>query len=97
MPFSVNNVNRSGNSVNMFLLGITSSPVSVSPTTVVATIPEGYRPKSPTYVFGFQAPTNGGTQTHTIFRIDTDGNVYYNGGSVTKNMGYILIVGSYGC
>ncbi len=81
----------------MFLNGTTSSPVSVSPTTVVATIPEGYRPKSPSYVFGFSAPTSGGTQTHTIFRIDTDGNIYYNGGSVARNMGYILIVGSYGC
>ena len=91
-------VSRNGNSTNLIMVGSSTNPVTVTPNaTIIGKIPSKYRPKRAIWITGFWAPTHGGTQTFTVFRITADGNIYYVGSSVAKQFGYIAIATNFGC
>jgi len=88
---------RNGNVANIYFGGATSSPISVTPnTTVLGTVPEGYRPMYNTPVDLEFAETTGGTRYYAKAIIGTDGKVYSRHGSSARNMQIILVSGSYG-
>lgn len=96
--FGTGDVFRGGNSVNIRWVASTASPVSVIPNnTVLAIIPEGYRPLTDIYISPVIADNNSASNMRTtIFKITTDGKILYYGGSGSINLGYVLLCANYG-
>ena len=96
-----NELNRNGAIINAYFGGASSSPVTIYPynsstPTVIAVIPEEFRPKRRVEVPFEWADTTSGQRRAAIAAINPDGKVYSEHGSSATQMQVMLIKGTYG-
>ena len=92
-----NIVAKSGNSVNLCCGGVAAATSIVPQSTVLAKLPEGYRPKINVPISMIWATTSSNpTYMNGFALVKTDGSIVSMHGSSTRDMQYWMLSGSFG-